>query len=94
MTIWGDAVQRQRPKLGPAARHRRLPPRTRTGALRLDSLAEARELALADRKRTRSGGDPPPRSAGPRACQTSAEAAEAVLEQNRGGWRGRWHGQN
>ena len=64
------------------------------GSIALVSLAEARELALANRKLARSGGDPladKHRAAG---VPTFAEAARRVVEQKRGGWRGRWHAQN
>ncbi|MCY4430315.1 MAG: hypothetical protein OXC11_07985 [Rhodospirillales bacterium] len=58
------------------------------------SLAEARELALANRKQARSGGDllaDKRRAAG---VPTFAEAARRVIKQKRGGWRGRWHALN
>ncbi len=64
------------------------------GAAALVSLAEAREQALANRKLARSGGDPLAEKRRAEGVPTFAEAAERVLEQKRGGWRGRWHAQN
>ena len=64
------------------------------GAAGLVTLAEARELALANRKLARSGGDPLSEKHRAEGVPTFAEAAERVLEQKRGGWRGRWHAQN
>ena len=64
------------------------------GAATLVPLAEARELALANRKLARSGGDPLTEKRRAEGIPTFAEAAERVLEQKRGGWRGRWHAQN
>ena len=64
------------------------------GAAGLVSLAEARELALANRKLARSGGDPLSEKRRAEGVPTFADAAERVLEQKRGGWRGRWHAQN
>ncbi len=64
------------------------------GAAGLVTLAEARELALANRKLARSGGDPLSEKRRAEGVPTFAEAAERVLEQKRGGWRGRWHAQN
>ncbi len=64
------------------------------GAAGLVSLAEARELALANRKTARSGGDPLSEKRRAADVPTFAEAAERVLEQKRGGWRGRWHAKN
>ena len=64
------------------------------GAAGLVSLAEARELALANRKLARSGGDPLSEKRRADGLPTFAEAAERVLEQKRGGWRGRWHAKN
>ena len=58
------------------------------------SLAEAREQALANRKLARSGGDPLSDRRRAEGVPTFAEAAQRVLEQKRGGWRGRWHAQN
>ena len=42
----------------------------------------------------RSGGDPLSEKRRATGVPTFAEAAERVLEQKRGGWRGRWHAQN
>ena len=64
------------------------------GAAGLVTLAEARELAIANRKLARSGGDPLSEKRRADGVPTFAEAAERVLEQKRGGWRGRWHAQN
>ena len=64
------------------------------GAAALVSLAEARELALANRKLARSGGDPLSEKRRAEGVPTFAEAAGRVLEQKRGGWRGKWHAQN
>ncbi len=52
------------------------------------------ELALADRKLARSGGDPFAERRRVQGIPTFADAARRVLEQKRGGWRGRWHAQN
>ena len=64
------------------------------GAAALVSLAEARELALANRKLARSGGDPLSEKRRAEGVPTFAEASGRVLEQKRGGWRGKWHAQN
>ena len=64
------------------------------GAAGLVTLAEARELALANRKLARSGGDPLSEKRRAEGVPTFAEAAGRALEQKRGGWRGRWHAQN
>ena len=67
------------------------------GAATLVPLAKAREQALANRMLARSGGDPSDPLSEKRRVQgvpTFAEAAGRVLEQKRGGWRGRWHAQN
>ena len=50
------------------------------GAAGLVSLAEARELALANRKLARSGGDPLSEKRRAEGVPTFAEAAERVLE--------------
>ena len=42
----------------------------------------------------RSGGDPLTEKRRAEGVPTLAEAAERVLEQKRGGWRGRWHAQS
>ena len=42
----------------------------------------------------RSGGNPPADKRRVQGVPTFAEAAQRVLEQKRGGWRGRWHAQN
>ena len=84
------------PKLGPAARHPRALPRLGLGVAGLVTLAEARELALANanRKLAPSGGDPLSEKRRAAGVPTFAETAERVLEQKRGGWRGRWHVRN
>ena len=64
------------------------------GSVGLVSLAEARELALANRKLARSGGDPLADKRRVQGVPTFSEAARRVVEQKRGGWRGRWHAQN
>ena len=64
------------------------------GAAALVSLADARELALANRKLARSGGDPLADKRRAEGVPTFADAARRVLEQKQGGWRGRWHAQN
>ena len=61
------------------------------GAVALVSLAEARELALANRKVARSGGDPLADKRRVQGVPTFAEAARRVVEQKRGGWRGPRH---
>ncbi len=64
------------------------------GAVTLVPLAEARELALANRRLARSGGDPLTEKRRAQQMPTFADAARRVLEQKQGGWRGRWHAQN
>ncbi len=64
------------------------------GAVALVSLAEARELALANRKLARSGGDPLAEKRRVQGVPTFAEAARRVVEQKRGGWRGTHHAHN
>ena len=64
------------------------------GAAALVSLAEASELARANRKLARSGGNSLSEKRRAAGVPTFAGAAERVLEQKRGGWRGRWHAQN
>ena len=64
------------------------------GAAALVPLAKAREQALANRMLARSGGDPLADKRRVQGVPTFAEAAQRVLEQKRGGWRGRWHAQN
>ena len=64
------------------------------GAAGLVTLAEVHELALAIRKLARSGGDPLSEKRRAEGVPTFTEAAERVLEQERDGWRGRWHAQN
>ena len=57
------------------------------GSVRLVSLAEAREQALANRKLARAGGDPLADKRRTQGMPTFAEAAVTVIEQKRGGWR-------
>ena len=64
------------------------------GAATLVPLAKAREQALANRMLARSGGDPLSEKRRVQGVPTFAEAAQRVLEQKRGGWRGRWHVHN
>ena len=64
------------------------------GAATLVPLAKAREQALANRMLARSGGDPLTEKRRVQRVPTFAEAAQRVLEQKRGGWRGRWHAKN
>ena len=64
------------------------------GGFPVVSLQEAREQALANRMLARSGGDPLADRRRVQGVPTFAEAAQRVLEQKRGGWRGRWHAQN
>ena len=64
------------------------------GAVALVSLAEAREVALANRKLARSGGDPLAEKRRVQGVPTFAEAARRVVEGKRGGWRGKHHAHN
>ena len=57
------------------------------GSVRLISLAEAREQALANRKLARAGGDPLANKHRTQGMPTFAEAAATVVEQKRAGWR-------
>ena len=57
------------------------------GSVHLVSLAEARERALANRKRARADGDPLADRRRLQGTPTFAEAAVTVVEQKRGGWR-------
>ena len=61
------------------------------GSVSLVPLAEAREKAQANRKLAREGGDPLAEKRRAEGIPTFAEAATRVLEQKRGGWRGRRH---
>ena len=61
------------------------------GSYALVSLAEARELALANRKLARSGGDPLAAKRRAHDMPTFEEAATKVLEQKRGAWRNPKH---
>ena len=61
------------------------------GSYALVSLAEARELALANRKLARSGGDPLAAKRRDAGMPTFEEAAAKVLEQKRGAWRNAKH---
>ena len=64
------------------------------GSAKLVPLAEAREKALANRKLAREGGDPLADKRRAEATPTFAEAAAAVLQQKRGGWRNGRHPQS
>ena len=61
------------------------------GPLALVPLAEAREMALANRKLARPGGDPLAEKRRAEGIATLAQAASRVLVQKRDGWRGRRH---
>ena len=61
------------------------------GSARLVSLAEAREQALANRKLARAGGDPLAERRRAQGMPTFADAARAVVEQKRAGWRDTTH---
>ena len=63
------------------------------GAVAIVTLAEARELPVANRKLARSGGHPLSEKRCAELVTTFAEAAERVLERKPGGWRGRRHAQ-
>ena len=58
-----------------------------SAALRLVSLAEAREKALANRKLAREGGDPLAEKRRARGVPSFAEATARVVEQKQAGWR-------
>lgn len=64
------------------------------GSVRLVSLAEAREKALASRKLAREGGDPLAEKRRAEGMPSFSEAAARVLEQKRAGWRSRSHAQS
>ena len=61
-------------------------------ALRVVSLAEAREKALANRKLAREGGDPLAEKRRRQGVPSFAEATARVVEQKQAGWRNRAHG--
>ena len=61
------------------------------GGYPLVSLAEAREAAVANRKRARAGGDPLAERRHRQGVPTAEEAAAAVLAQQRPGWRNAKH---
>ena len=63
------------------------------GSVRLVSLAEAREKALANCKLAREGGDPLAEKRRAEGMPSFSEAAARVLEQKRAGWRSRSHAQ-
>ena len=60
----------------------------------LVTLAEAREMALANRKLARFGGDMLSEKRRAAGVLNFTEVTVPVLEQKRGGWRGRWHAHN
>ena len=64
------------------------------GGFTLVTLAEAREMALANRRLARSGGDPLAARRRARDLPTFEQAAVAVLEQKRTGWRNEKHGKD
>ncbi len=64
------------------------------GAVSLVSLAEARDVALANRELARSGGDPLADKRRVQGVPTFAEAARRVVEKKQGGWRGKYHAHN
>ena len=61
------------------------------GSVALVPLAKARQKALANRMLARQGGDPLAEKRRTEGIPTFAEAAQRVLEQKLGGWRGRRH---
>ena len=61
------------------------------GGYPLVSLAEARNVAFANRQRARAGGDPLAEKRHGQGVPTVEEAAAAVLEQQRPGWRNAKH---
>ena len=61
------------------------------GGYPLVSLAEARNAAFANRQRARAGGDPRAEKRHGQGAPTVEEAAAAVLEQQRPGWRNAKH---
>ena len=61
------------------------------GSVALVSLAEAREMARANRKLARQGGDPLAARRRARGIPTFAEASARVLKQKQGGWRSERH---
>ena len=64
------------------------------GSARLVPLAEARELALANRKLAREGGDPiAARAAERKVVPTFKEAAEKVHAEHKAGWKNEKHAQ-
>jgi hypothetical protein len=63
------------------------------GSCSLVSLAEARDVALDNRKVARSGGDPVEEKRRSKAVMTFNEAAEAVIEIHRPNWRNKKHAQ-
>ncbi|MCY4601088.1 MAG: integrase arm-type DNA-binding domain-containing protein [Acidobacteria bacterium] len=64
------------------------------GSAQLVPLAEAREMALVNRKFARQGGDPLAEKRRMAAMPTFADAARRVLEQKRDGWREGRHAQS
>ena len=64
------------------------------GAVSLVSLAEARDVAPTNHKLARSGGDPLADKRRVQRVPTFAEASRRVVEQQRGGWRGKHHAHN
>ena len=64
------------------------------GSVALVPLADAREMARANRRLTREGGDPLAEKRRAEGMPTFAEAASRVLEQKRAGWRNSRHPQS
>ena len=81
-------------KLSPAHRHPRPAPRTRARRRRARHPRRGPRRWPSPTASSRSGGDPLSEERRAEGVPTFVEAAERVLEQKRGGWRGRWHAQN
>ena len=64
------------------------------GSAQLVPLADAREMALVNRRMARQGGDPLAEKRRLASMPTFADAAERVLEQKRAGWRKGRHPQS
>ena len=64
------------------------------GSVALVPLAEVREMARANRKLAREGGDPLAERRRARGIPSFAEAAVRVLKQKQGGWRSQRHGRD
>ena len=75
------------PAAGSAPRHRGRRCELGLGSVALVTLAEAREQAVANRKLARAGGDPLADKHRVQGTPTFAEAATAVIDQKRAGWK-------